>query len=250
MAYLSLVTVHRHRLVYVAVPKNASRSMYQLMVHLAGVPSDYPDPFGRFPRGLNPELSRYGLTEKFMGRDDAVRYQESLGGYTWFAVTRDPYRRSASAYFDKLNRYARVYARGPHLWSKFRTFAGPMQNWGDTARANAYLRRSLSFEDFLQGLQTHGTDIDPHFATQHHLLGEGAVHIDHIYPLSELSELMSTLGHLVGQSELERFAEKKVNVGRNPEKYANLMTDTACQLIDSLYQEDFTHLGFARRKPV
>jgi hypothetical protein len=161
------------------------------------------------PHVADDWLKRQGITDLLHGDPRIV-----------ISCARNPYTRALSAYLDKV-------ANGDI--SSYRELHG---------------HRPESFEAFLEVLtRTDPTVLDSHFCPQHVNLGLPNVEYDAIFYLENVGSLQRSLRRMFGDFELETFAPHSRSA---QQKLQAFYTPRAIDLVQRLYADDFTYLGYSR----
>ncbi len=240
-------------IIYVLTPKCGSTTMIKVFMDLAGIESK-----GRPIRKEKGEaraeglLTAKGLRIERCTREILMETRERYPGYKIMANVRCPYERILSNYYNKLNRFTAHFARRIHFYGKFRQFLGGPASWKDVESGNRHMQRRLSFEDFLRGLELHGTDFDVHYAPQFELLVMDRILFDRLVRLehlqTELACAMEDCG--IGPESLRRIQSlPRFNASLRDERRSTLMTPDAKEIISRLYAGDFSRLGYAGEPP-
>ncbi len=228
------------RLVITTIPKSGSTTLIATFLVLAGFGSENPWHFIR-ERGAASRLAEHGLTIKAMRIEEVKHLQKEFGDYYFATVMRDPAQRLVSGYFNKINRYCKRFARPIYFWGKLRQFLQGPSSWGDINCGNYYMRQFVRFEDFLAGLEQHGTGWDKHFAPQSILAGTKKINYQDLIRLEKLDTSLTDLLAMRGidSMSLEKLrALQRFNVTEDTNR-KTLLTNSILKRIEDLYQIDY-----------
>ena len=192
----------------------------------------------RIPKAANSTVMVNLLQEEFVGpskvakrafaRVSSLSKEEVLkltDRFFLFTVVRNPYSRVASAYLDKIVRGKRS--------AKVRAKLSLPEGAG------------ISFTDFCRYLQSGGVDEDPHWYRQIDLIPCG---YDKLHFIGHLESLNSDLAYIlreIGSRPAEdgkSWEPHRTGAGSQLEK---LYTQECIDVVSSVYEEDFTALGYS-----
>ena len=236
------------KLVVVLVPKCGSTTMIAAFLTLAGLGAHVPTArnFIRSDEG-KAQMRAAGLEVRPARFTELAQMQQNDPTYRFMTVLRDPTQRFVSGYFSKINRYAKRFARGAYLWGKLRQALSGPGAWPHIEQANRHIRKLIPFEQFVEGMERHGTEWDSHFRPQGRIVEQDLIRYDRVLMLETLDEaLIPTLQDLgFGTAELEVL---KTLPRKNPTKTSQatrgqLLTPDLRERIARRYQDDLRFLG-------
>lgn len=181
------------RLLVATTAKVGSTTLFARLLSVAGFPEAESDP-RKFLRQSDTadKLKKAGLEIGHSSVENLVKLRTEHPDYMFVAIQRDPVKRLLSGYRNKTNRYCKRYMRMVYAYSKLRQFVKGPPDWGNINVGNSYMRKFLSLEQFVAGLERHGTNWDSHFATQESCIGTRQVAYDRFL---RLEHLMISLWH-------------------------------------------------------
>lgn len=180
-----MMVSHRHRIVYVSVPKVACSSL-KYMMHRLETGRDYdaeaPHPDG----GLWGHIHRHHPSTLF-DRIDWAQYD----GYWRFAVIRDPVKRLLSCYTDKILGQKVLHHQPPKPWRP----QAAHDLW-------ARLDKDPSLDTFFLNIMDYREASGPirrHTLPAWKFLGTDLGHYDRVYRIEELDQLQRDLSARIGE---------------------------------------------------
>lgn len=193
---INILVSHPAKLIAVGMPKCGSSTLVETFLRMSGfdVPPRKERSVARTARESG-DLQRAGLEFLDCYPEDISKTVLANPGYRVFTVSRDPYERIWSAYFNKLNRYTKSHRYGYYLLGKAIQLLGGPKAWSRAEVGNRFLHRFVSFPVFLDELERLGIDMDPHFDSQFHLMDAAHVHYDRVLPMESLSDALLPLLH-------------------------------------------------------
>ncbi|MCE5973270.1 sulfotransferase family protein [Sinirhodobacter sp. WL0062] len=236
------------KLVVVLVPKCGSTTMIAAFLTLAGLGAHALSTrnFIRSEEGRAQMLAA-GLEVRVARFTELTQMQKSDPGYRFMTVLRDPTQRFVSGYFSKINRYAKRFARHAYLWGKLRQALSGLGAWPHIEQANRHIRKLIPFEQFVAGMERHGSEWNSHLSLQGRIIGEDLIRYDRVLMLETLDEaLMPTLREMgFGTAQLaalETLPRKNPTL-TPPAARGQLVTPDLQARIARLYQGDLRLLG-------
>ena len=233
-------------LMVVTSPKVGSTTILSAFVTLAGFQDRAHDP-RKFLRteGSAEMLAEQGLTAADMTAKEIADVRQAHPDYTFVGVMRDPTHRLVSGYFNKINRYSKRFAKTVYIWGKLRQFCEGPPKWDDINRGNNHMRKFISIEDFVTGMERHGTEWDEHFAMQSRMTGMSDVQYEHLLRLEDLDDalpvILADCG--VAPEALARLPSiPRLNAVKDSRGLADSLSEDLQTRIKALYQEDYDWL--------
>jgi len=179
-------------------------------------------------------------------------FADRFRGFTWFSVVREPFSRVESNYHNKLNRFARRFYPLTYL----RSYAGPLNDdrsdrrWQDVRIRR--MQRTIGFEQFVDGLERHGIDWDPHYRPQSRMLRLDRLRFDHLIRMERLADglrgLFASLGAPAGvRSEVEKLS--RLNPSRAGDG-TTAWTPRLRAIVEALYRDDFEAFGYGQAEAI
>ena len=235
------------KLIFVLVPKCGSTTVINSFIHLAGLdPSAFHVRLKKHADRRDPRLASAGLGIALVTLSEVRAFTATHPDYKLLTCVRDPYDRVVSNYFSKIHRLCLVADRNTYFRSKiFHLFGGP-KACPHIDHANRYIRRRITFPQYLEMLRTAGTEFDSHFAQQSKLLQMDRTKFDHVFQLETLDrDFVPTLSSLgvpdIVTARLPRMAH--FNVAGDRGKAGHLQPQELAT-IARLYARDFETLGY------
>lgn len=179
-------------------------------------------------------------------------FADRFRGFTWFSVVREPFSRVESNYHNKLNRFARRF----HPLTYLRSYAGRLNDdrsdrrWQDVRIHR--MQRTIGFEQFVDGLERHGIDWDPHYRPQSRMLRLDRLRFDHLIRMEWLADglrgLFASLGAPADvRSEVEKLS--RLNPSRAGDG-TTAWTPRLQAIVEALYRDDFEALGYGQAEAI
>ena len=190
--------------------------------------------------------SQHGLSAKSLSTEQAIDLKTKHPEYKWFTIVRDPYRRSLSNYFNKINRFARLYRRDAYIWGKVQQFLDGPKAWKTSLSARESMKKQISFEEMLLELRKHGIRIDTHFMLQTEHCRFGKIEYDKIMRMEELAEALPKFFESVN-ADTTNLNLRKENGTFYTNDYKDYYTPLAKEIVEELYASDFEKLGYPTR---
>jgi hypothetical protein len=245
----SLIIYEPAEIIHVLPPKCASTTMIMAFMNIADIKiGSYGIRKEKEKARANGMLAAKGLRIERCNRETLLGFRKSYPTFRMMANIRCPYERIASNYYNKLNRFTLQFAQKVYYYGKFRQFLSGPRAWGDVESGNHYMRKQLSFEEMLRGLEDHGTSFDVHYAPQSELLHMEQISFDRLIRLEHLqTELLSAMEACGIEPEALRRIQSlpRCNASNYDDKGIKaLMTPTARKLISRLYEGDFKKLSY------
>lgn len=244
---INIIVSHPARLICVGMPKCGSSTLVESFLRLSGF--DVPP---REERSVARKAARTG-TLAAAGLEihdcypvDITAVVAANPSYRVFTVTRDPYSRIWSAYFNKLNRYTKPHRYGLYLLGKLVQLLNGPRGWRHAEIGNKFLHRYIPFQVFLAELERLGVDIDPHFDLQVCLMNLDNVRYDRVLNLADLDE---SLPNMLAEFDLPPEILGRLATIPNANKRLATRASRAWDdpqikaKIDQLYAEDIRRLG-------
>ena len=189
---------------------------------------------------------QYGLSAKSLSTKQTIDLKNKHPEYKWFTIVRDPYRRSLSNYFNKLNRFTRRYRRDIYIWGKLQQFLGGPKAWKSSLSAMESMKRQISFEEMLLGLKKYGICIDGHYMLQTEHCRFGEIEYDKIMRMEELADSLPKFFESAN-ADTTSLNLKKENQTVYTNNYNDYYTPLAKEIVEELYAVDFEKLGYLTR---
>jgi hypothetical protein len=191
-------------------------------------------------------MSHQGLVINKLDAEEILKLRELYPDYLFVTVMRDPAERLVSGYFSKINRFCKKFARPLYAWGKLRQLLAGPTAWGDVNVGNRYMRKFISFDEFVAALEFYGTDWDAHFALQSKLNGIAQVNYDQVIRLESLdTDLLVLLKERGLPAEtLSRLQSiPRLNkTGSSEKEGQSLLTSQLQKRIAAIYRQDYEHL--------
>ncbi|MCT2540975.1 sulfotransferase family protein [Sedimentimonas flavescens] len=236
------------KLVVVLVPKCGSTTMIAAFLTLAGLGAHVPTArnFIRSDEG-RAQMHAAGLEVRPVRFEELAQMQQRDPGYRFLTVLRDPTERFVSGYFSKINRYAKRFARRAYLWGKLRQALSGPRAWPHIEQANRHIRKLIPFEQFVSGMERHGTEWDSHFRPQGQTVGHELIRYDRVLMLETLDAALiptlQDLGFDTAELALLKTLPRK-NPTQTPQTTrGQLLTPDLRARIARLYHDDLRFLG-------
>lgn len=236
------IVSHPRKLVYAEVPKCASTTMHKLFLEVSGIHTEVEPHFGIWREPLAAARRAAGLEAHEIPDTGLDAFVGGHRGYRFFTVVRNPYGRCLSGYGQQVRRYAKRFARLAFARAKLRQML--TRRFADDAGGphrivTETLQRAISFEEFVRGIERHGTSFDKHFALQSHVIRLGRIPYD---TLVRMEDLADGLRAIFDDADLARLPACNVTrSGRSLDALSPSMRET----IFSLYEADFRAFGYA-----
>jgi hypothetical protein len=238
------------RLMVVTSPKVGSTTILSIFVTLAGFEEHAKDPrkFLRMDSSAE-KLADKGLTMVDMTAKEIADVREAHPDYTFVGVMRDPTQRLVSGYFNKINRFAKRFAKPVYFWGKLRQILAGPPKWDDINVGNGHMQKFISIEQFVSGMEEHGTEWDNHFALQSRMTGMKDVRYEHVLLLEDLNrvlpDILADCG--VDAQDLARLpGVPRLNAVKGSRDFASTLGPDLQARIKALYQEDYDWLAEQR----
>ena len=245
-----LIVSNKYRLASLVLPKCASTTVIALFAELHGLPVG-----SRERRALEGAYASIG-PEHDRAADLVVvkhgQFAETFGNlrdYAWFSVVRDPYGRLLSNYYNKINRFSARFRCDLYLRFKLlQALKGPAA-WRDVRLVMPFLRKHVSYHDFVGTLGREGVDWDIHYRRQSRLLRLDRIGYTQLLRMENLQDELPAFLRQAGLSqaavsalgEIRTLNRSGAEDGRGlPEELAERPR------VYDLYRDDFERLGYAR----
>jgi hypothetical protein len=234
---------HPRRLVYAELPKCASTTMHKLFLEVSGIRTDLEPHYAVWREPLAECRRAAGLEAIEVGDDALDAFVRRHRGYRFFTVVRDPYGRCLSGYGQQVRRFAKRFRRLAFARAKLRQMLSTRRR-EDAENPHRVvtetLQRTISFADFVHGLERHGTSFDKHFDLQSNVIRLGRVPYDTFVQMERLAEGLRAI--FPGDGDLVSIPA--CNVTRSGQAVDRLSNDLR-RKIHALYEPDFRRLGYA-----
>ena len=236
------------KLVVVLVPKCGSTTMIAAFLTLAGLGAHVSNArsFIRSSKGI-AQMRAAGLEIRPMPFAELAQMQQSDPSYRVLTVLRDPTQRFLSGYFSKINRYAKRFDRGAYLWGKLRQGLRGPGAWPHIEQANRHIRKLITFDQFVSGMEQNGTEWDSHFRPQGQIIRQELIRYDRVLMLETLDEALVPALHDMGFSKSQLAAldslPRKNPTQTSQSSRGQLLTPELRSRIARLYQDDLRFLG-------
>ena len=220
--YLTHIS-RRHHCVFVEVPK-AGCSVVKRILQYSEVDGRGIDPAASVhDRSLSP------LGSPSSGGFDLDELYGSPSSWVRFSFVRNPYTRALSCYLEKI---------AGELWLREKRL--PALGFEP--------HEDISFAEFLrQVAKQEPREMDIHWAPQHALLGLRRVRYDYLGRFecfhADLQRLIDTLGLNAPPELLERRTTHVTGAGS---RLSEFYDDETVDLVQHIYDDDFTMLGYGR----
>lgn len=236
-----------YRLIYRPLPKCASTTLFNLFADLGdsrrgtGPRDNLPFVTGVPPSDLG---GSYVVACPIAALGDLSR---RFADHVWFSVVRDPYDRVVSNYLNKLNRYARRFASRAYAWGYLAPLVHGRLAWPDQSERARWLRRLISFDDFVEGLAQHGTGWDSHVQPQTAHLHADLVRYHRLIKMERLAAGLGGLLADVAGPDRARAAIARLGCHNRSERAetADPWTPATRAIVADAYRGDFEPLGYA-----
>lgn len=233
------------RLVVVSSPKVGSTTLIGTFLAAAGFVDTISNPRVFLRSDDNEAKARAaGLTIEERDTDDVVQMRQDLQDYEFMLVFRDPVQRLTSAYRNKTNRYCKRFLKSAYYYGKLRQFMKGPPEWSDINCGNSYMRRFISLEEFVAGLEEHGVEWDNHYAQQTGLAAVDKITYDHIVRLEDLDASLPGILADRGLSEeaLARVSStQRFNSTSSAGSSKSAIPEELNARIKALYQDDVSY---------
>lgn len=234
------------RLVVVSSPKVGTTTLIGTFLSAAGFVDNVSNPRGFLRSGETEAKARAaGLTIRERPTREVIQMRAELQDYEFVLVVRDPVQRLVSGYRNKTNRYCKRFLKPAYYYGKLRQFMKGPPEWSDINCGNSYMRRFISLEEFVGGLEEHGTEWDNHFAQQTGLAGVDQINYEHVIRLEELDarlpEILAGRG-LSGEALSRVSTTKRFNSTSGAGKPGASIPQELVARIKALYEEDCVYL--------
>ncbi len=243
---VKVLVSERFGLVFVWVPKCASRTLHRIFLDMHGVETSQQNASSFYRHNAQMLQGQYGLSAKSLSTGEAIDLKTKHPEYKWFTIVRDPYRRSLSNYFNKINRFARLYRRDVYAWGKLRQFLGGPKAWKNSLSAMESMKKQISFEEMLLGLRKYGIRIDAHFMLQTEHCRFGEIEYDKIMRMEELTDSLPEFFESAN-ADTSKLNLKKENRSIYASDHDAYFTPLAKEIVEELYAGDFEKLGYPTR---
>jgi len=233
------------RLIYVPNPKAASSSIYKVMLTLAGVDLSIPARKAFRSDRLSAGIRQAGVENVIVDAAKIGHYRKAHPDYFWFSFVRNPYDRVVSNYNNKLNRYAAEFVRNAYLVAKLKQIARGPRAWQSHLVCVDYLKRMISFDAYVRGLDEHGIDFDQHFRQQSRILRLANVGYDFIGKVEDFAKDIRTVAEAAkGGGGLDDGALPRENASRQDKRPDEFFTPELRDIVHRLYRPDFEVFGY------
>lgn len=237
-SYLSL----RHKLLYVATPKVACTSLKWWFASLEGCEEALRS--ARVSHETDPDLVVHDtfhiVAPQVTGLlPEALVEALTATDYFRFALVRNPFRRTFSAWQSKILLREPLQSEAYSL----RDFVlHPIGNLGDI---------SFAFERFLEHLAAEEAPLarDVHWMPQAEILRPDLINYSMLVKIEDTAALSQALRQRLGQGVEDPFATKRTNESLIP-YLPELITPRSFELIQSIYAADFRVFGYDTGVPV
>ena len=240
-------------LAYIKVPKNASTTMTSAIFHLAGIDTDVEQPLDLFhDQSFTSKFESIGLERHvFSSQVELERFFEHYSSYLWITSVRDPVGRVISSYFNKLNRYTKRFAKSVYLYGKAaQAVAGPSA-WSNNRLAIEAMRRKMSLDDLVVGLEKNGTDFDLHFQPQSNFLMPDIIRLDRVIRVEHLEADFRSLADSVRPTGSDSWKPPTLNSTTKERGRTDVILSSATRRrIHSIYSSDYKILDYAAQEPI
>lgn len=234
---------HPRRLVYAELPKCASTTMHKLFLEISGIHTNLEPHFAIWRESLAGARRAAGLEAVEVDDAGLAGFVQRHAGYRFFTVVRNPYGRCLSGYGQQVRRYAKHFRRFAFARAKLRQMLASRRakDVNDPHRiVTETLKRTISFESFVDGLRTHGIAFDKHFDLQSNVVRYSRIPYDAIVPM----ETLATGLREVFPNERDLAGIPAFNVTRSGQAVDRLSPGLK-RSIHSLYEPDFRNFGYA-----
>ncbi|WP_421722889.1 sulfotransferase family 2 domain-containing protein [Bauldia sp.] len=243
---MHVVKSDKLRLIYVTNPKAASSSIFKLMLALSGVQPNMPARKALRRDSFKAIARDAGVSRIKFSRKRARRFQKRHANYTFFTFVRDPYSRCVSNYYNKLNRVAKEYSRNDYYFAKAMQIASGPAAWSSHLRGIAFLKKRISFEDYVRLLREHGIDFSHHFGLQRTAISYNDLKFDFIGKVESFDYDIDVLLGNAGAARTNDDKPTRENVSSGKQDMNDLLTDDLKRAIYAMYQPDFETFGYDR----
>lgn len=234
---------HPRRLVYAELPKCASTTMHKLFLEVSGIHTDLEPHYAVWREPLAGRRRAAGLEAVEIADDALDAFVGRHRGYRFFTVVRDPYGRCLSGYGQQVRRFAKRFRRLAFARAKLRQMLSrrlPEDAENPHRVVTESLHRTISLEQFVAGLERHGTSFDKHFDLQSNVIRLGRVPYDTFVQMERLAEGLREIFPREG----DLVSIPACNVTRSGRAVDRLSGDLR-RKIHALYEPDFRRLGYA-----
>jgi hypothetical protein len=240
------LTLHNQKLVYIVTPKVASNTMLSSLLAAAGVRGDISNPYRIFRKNsCSQELRKSGVEYSYFDSDALFKHYLKHKSYRWICVTRDPQSRLKSNYFNKINRYAKYKNPLVYYQSKvFQLIHGP-KAWSDISCANRWIKKTISIDDFVEGVADLGVSFDPHYDLQTSLIHSESINYDFMLRIENLQQDYESLRMKLSQEGIRLPALAKLNNSGSKDSGSVIFSDKSIEIIHKIYRKDYEALGYS-----
>jgi len=233
----------RYKLLYVATPKVACTSLKWWFANLEGHSNDLRAIIDSAETDsdlvVHDSAHFHKIAPNVTGlTPEALIEPITSEAYFRFAVVRNPYQRTFSAWQSKLLLREPLQV-APYLDCSF--YHHDIKNAGDIATA---------FEGFLEHLAANEAPNywDVHWTPQATLLRPDLIRYSKLVQIENAKELSAALSKRIGPQFVDPLTRRSTNESLIP-YLPELITERSAELIRSLYAKDFESFGYGKQRP-
>jgi hypothetical protein len=242
---MSMFVSNRYGFCVVAPPKCGSTTIVRLMADIHDLTID------KAKRNFEQSLAIKSLDgppagplEAF-GRHHLQAMSVLHAGLRWIAIVRDPVDRAASAYGNKLNRFARRFRPAAYWMSKVTIPFDVLRRVPAREAGLAFLHWRISYRDYLETLAAKGASWDAHFMPQVDVMRMASIRYDRLIRLEDMDQdLAAELEALGVPSSKLGVLHRAERHNAAPRSLDRKDDQTLRRLVREIYKADFDTLPY------
>lgn len=234
----------KHKLCYAGVDKVANTSLKWWMAEIEGLSARMTEAINQ--RGLNPSKGIHTVYPQVAPRlvldsFSRIRNVFDSGKFYCFTLVRNPYTRLFSAWTDKVLRGKHLYTRQLLADKKF--YVRPATGIEGVRNGfEAFVAWLYNDSDMLQA--------DRHWMPQFFLLRPDLLHYNFIGKIEEAELLEKALEGVLKERHAGPLQDKHPRNRMSLPYHQDFVTERAQKMIQKMYADDFTGLGYTTSLPV
>jgi len=193
-------------------------------------------------------LAEAGFHQSWVPEGQIAEMVKRHCGFFFFSFVRNPYSRVVSCYCDKLNRYARAFARPVYYFGKLGQLTALHRGPDESHRRELNcMKYWIGFPDFVHGLARHGIDFDTHFMRQSDIVCPDLIPYDYIGKLESFDEDLAEITRRLGIPDTRSASDTspaRMNATAGRSKKLVSYTDPLRSVVGELYRTDFEEFGY------